>query len=271
MVWAAGEEAPVEAIPLWPGEPPGGSEDGFVPTLTPFLLEGDAPRGAGVVVPGGGYGTRAEHERTPIARRFNEAGFHTFILDYRVSPNRHPAPLMDAARAVRMVRALAEEWRVKPDKIAVLGFSAGGHLTASLAVFYDGGEPDADDPVAQASARPDAVVLCYPVISSGPHGHRGSFDNLLGAEATEAEREKMSLEKHVHSGMPPAFLWSTADDQAVPVENSLMLATAMRQKEIPFEMHIYPHGPHAMGLAAKDPHVATWIPLCVEWLHGMGW
>src|SRR5690606_23593366 len=138
-----------------------------------------------------------------------------------------------AARAVRMVRALAEEWRVKPDKIAVLGFSAGGHLTASLAVFYDGGEPDADDPVAQASARPDAVVLCYPVISSGPHGHRGSFDNLLGAEATEAEREKMSLEKHVHSGMPPAFLWSTADDQAVPVENSLMLATAMRQKEIP--------------------------------------
>src|SRR5690606_3062296 len=167
MVWAAGEESPVEAIPLWPGEPPGGSEDGFVPTLTPFLLEGDAPRGAGVVVPGGGYGTRAEHERTPIARRFNEAGFHTFRLDERVSPNRHPAPLMDAARAVRMVRALAEEWRVKPDKIAVLGFSAGGHLTASLAVFYDGGEPDADDPVAQASARPDAVVLCYPVISSG--------------------------------------------------------------------------------------------------------
>lgn len=239
--------------------------------MTTYLLPGETARGAVVVVPGGGYAGRADHERTPIARFFNEAGFHAFVLDYRVSPHRHPAPLSDAARAVRIVRARAQEWRVKPDKIAVLGFSAGGHLTASLGVFFDSADAAAGDPVARQSSRPDALVLCYPVISSAEFGHRGSFDNLLGPDAGEAEREKMSLEKHVRPDTPPTFLWSTSDDAVVPVENSLAFASALREKGIPFELHVYPRGPHGMGLSPNDPHVATWASLCAEWLRGMGW
>jgi acetyl esterase/lipase len=272
LVLAMSGRAGAEVLPLWPDTPPGEThEDAFRPTLTTFLLEGDEARGAVVVVPGGGYGGRADHEREPIARRFNEAGFHAFVLDYRVAPHRNPEPLNDAARAVRIVRNRAAEWRVKPDKIAVLGFSAGGHLTASLGVFFDSGEAGSSDPVARESSRPDALVLCYPVISSGKFGHQGSFDNLLGPESSAAEREAMSLEKHVRKDTPPAFLWSTSDDEAVPVENSLLFATALRAQGIPFEMHVYPHGPHGMGLAEKDPHVGTWPELCAEWLKGMDW
>lgn len=272
--WASAEGADAvkaDVMPLWPGSPPGAVKDDFVPTLTKLLLPGDEVRGAVVVVPGGGYSGRADHERVPIAQFFNKSGYHAFVLDYRVSPHRNPEPLSDAARGVRLIRQNAAEWHVKPDKIAVLGFSAGGHLTASLGVFFDAGEAASDDPVARQSSRPDALVLCYPVLSSGKFAHRGSFDNLLGKDASDAEREKMSIERHVPADMPPAFLWSTADDQAVPVENSLLLAMAMREKGIPLEMHIYPHGRHGLGLAPDDAHIATWTPLCAEWLKGMGW
>lgn len=268
----AASPAAAETLPLWPGAPPNETHnDGFTPTLTTFLLSDNETHGAVLVVPGGGYGGRADHEREPIARRFNEAGFHAFVVDYRVAPHRNPEPLQDAARAVRLIRSRAADWRVRPDKIAVLGFSAGGHLTASLGVFFDHGDPNSDDPVARLSSRPDALVLCYPVISSGQFGHRGSFDNLLGPEATDADREKMSLEKHVRDDSPPAFLWSTSDDPVVPVENSLLFAAALREKAIPFEMHIYPHGPHGLGLAPDDPHIATWHTLAAEWLRAMGW
>ena len=121
------------------------------------------------------------------------------------------------------------------------------------------------------SSRPDALVLCYPVISSGKFANTGSFDNLLGKDSSVAEREEMSLEKHVRPDTPPAFLWSTSDDQGVPVENSLLFAMALREKGISFEMHIFPHGPHGMGLATNDPAVSAWAPLCAKWLNGMGW
>lgn len=267
----SGQAAP-EVLSLWNGTPPGEThQDGFEPTLTTFRLPGEEPRGAVVVVPGGGYGGRADHEREPIARFFNDAGLHAFVLDYRVAPHRHPEPLNDAARAVRLIRSRAIEWRVKPDKIAVLGFSAGGHLTASLGVFFDEGDASSADPVARISSRPDALVLCYPVISSGKFGHQGSFENLLGPDASDADREMMSLEKRVRDDTPPTFLWSTADDDLVPVENSLMFAAALREKGIPFEMHVYPKGPHGLGLASDDPHIATWATLCAQWLKTMGW
>lgn len=277
--WAEQQRAPASAVavasdvqPLWPGGTPcPGGHDDFKPTLTRYMLVSGTPLGAVVVLPGGGYGGRADHEREPIARRFNDAGYHAFVLDYRVSPHRNPEPLDDAKRAVQLIRSHATEWRVKPDKIAVLGFSAGGHLTASLGVFFDGGDSASKDPVARVSSRPDALVLCYPVISSGRFGHHGSFDNLLGADASDVEREKMSLEKHVRPNTPPTFLWHTSDDAGVPVENSLMFATALREKGIPFEMHVYPNGPHGMGLGEADRHVATWAALCAEWLRGMGW
>jgi acetyl esterase/lipase len=259
-------------LPLWEGTPPAMKiDDGFRPALTTCLLKTEVPLGAVIVVPGGGYAGRAEHEKWPIADFFNKAGLHAFVLDYRVSPHRHPEPLMDAQRAIRMVRQKAAEWKVKPDKIAILGFSAGGHLTASSGVFFEAGKSDSPDPVERVSSRPDALVLCYPVISSKDFGHRGSFENLLGKEASETELAKMSLEDQVRDDTPPTFLWSTANDTAVPVENSFQFARSLRKKEIPFEMHIYPDGPHGLGLAQADPHVATWTPLCVEWLRGMGW
>lgn len=260
-----------EVLPLWPEQGAGAVEGDFKPTLTRYMLPGDEVRGAVIVTPGGGYGGRAQHESEPVARFFNAAGYHAFVLDYRVSPNRHPAPLNDALRAIQTVRANATEWRVKPDKIAILGFSAGGHLTASTGCFFDTAGPKTGDKVEAVSARPDALVLCYPVISSGQFGHVGSFDNLLGKEATEPDREKMSLEKHVRPDTPPAFLWSTSDDAGVPVENSLMFAMALREKGIPFEMHVFPHGPHGLGLADKDPAASVWPDLCAKWLKGMGW
>ena len=259
-------------IPLWENKPPASApEDSFIPTIEPYLLPGDQARGAVIVLPGGGYSGRADHERTPIAKFFNEKGLHAFCLDYRVSPNRHPAPLLDACRAVRIVRSRAQEWKVKPDKIAALGFSAGGHLTGSLGVFYDMKELKGIDPQESVSARPDAIVLCYPVILSGALGHKGSFDNLLGNEASEETRDRFSLDKQVRPDMPPAFLWHTFADQGVPVENSLKFALAMKEKKVPFEVHIYPDGLHGLGLAPSDPHVATWAPLCAEWLIKQGW
>lgn len=259
-------------LPLWEGTPPNMAvDDGFRPTLTPCLLETDKPLGAVIVVPGGGYAGRADHEKWPIAEFFNKAGLQAFVLDYRVSPHRHPEPLMDAQRAIRMVRQKAAEWKVKPDKIAILGFSAGGHLTASSGVFFEPGKADSPDPIERVSSRPDALVLCYPVISSKDFGHRGSFENLLGKDATDEQMARLSLEDQVKEDTPPTFFWSTSDDAAVPIENSLQFALSLRKKGIPFEMHVYPQGPHGLGLAPNEPHIATWAPLCAEWLRGMGW
>lgn len=260
-------------IPLWEGMPRGMKvDDGFRPTLTPQLLDAEKPLGAVVVVPGGGYQGRAEHEKWPIADHFNRAGLHAFVLDYRVSPHRDPEPLLDVSRAVRMIRANADAWKVKPDKIAVLGFSAGGHLTGSLGVFFDRGDATAGDPIDHQSSRPDAIVLCYAVISSKGHGHQGSFRHLLGENASEADLQRMSLEDQVTQDTPPTFLWHTADDPVVPVENSLLFASALSAHKVPFELHVYPSGHHGMGIASgEDAHVGTWGALCVEWLKGMGW
>ena len=259
-------------IPLWPGTPPASNpDDDFIPTLTTMLLPTDKPLGVVLVLPGGGYGGRAEHERTPIAEYFNRQGMHGIFLDYRVSPHRHPAPLLDACRAVRLIRQHAKEWKVDPDKIAALGFSAGGHLTGSLGVFYENDASKQYDDLIKISARPDAIVLCYPVISSSDFGHRGSFNNLMGPDASDDQRKTMSLELHAHAEVPPTFLWSTADDQGVPVENSLRFAMALRKLKVPYEMHVFPTGRHGMGLALDDPQVGQWPGLCTVWLRAMGW
>ncbi len=252
---------------LWPDEPPCSSpDDSFRPWLELYLLAGEVPRGAVLICPGGGYANRAPHEGAPVARRFNEAGFHAFVVQYRVAPHRHPAPLLDAARAMRIIRHYAQEWRVDSGRVAVCGFSAGGHLAASLGVHFDH-VPPTGDPLDRTPCRPDALILCYPVITAGRFIHRGSFDNLLGANAPEAARQKMSLELQVGAYTPPAFLWHTAQDAGVPVENSLLFAQALRKYGTLFELHIYPRGAHGLGLAPDDPHVATWMTLCCEWLH----
>ncbi|HOZ48154.1 MAG TPA: alpha/beta hydrolase [Candidatus Hydrogenedentes bacterium] len=262
----------VEKIPLWPGEPPGSDvKDDFRPWIEPYLVDAEKARGAVLVCPGGGYGGRADHEAAPIAQRFNKGGLNAFVVHYRVAPHRHPAPLYDAARAVRLVRSRAEEWNVLSDHIAILGFSAGGHLVGSLATHFGDATPPKKDEIDALSARPDAVVMCYPVVSSGELGHRGSFNNLLGADASPEMLEYMSLEKQVTKDTPPIFLWHTATDEGVPVENSLMMAQALRNARVPFELHVYPEGQHGLGLAPDSPHVATWTELCLQWLYTMGW
>jgi len=261
-----------EKLMLWEGRPPASSPDSdFLPYLETFLLPASEARGAVLVCPGGGYTMRAPHEAAPIAESYNAAGFHAFVVQYRVAPNLHPAPLLDVARALRLIRSNAAAWNVDPDKIAVCGFSAGGHLTGTIGVHYGLPDVNTGDTLDGISCRPDALILSYAVLSSGAMRHAGSFDNLLGPNADPEMIALMSLENQATEGTPPAFLWHTADDAVVPVANSLLFAEALATHGVPFELHIYPHGAHGLGLAPGDAHVATWMDLSIEWLRGMGW
>jgi len=266
------EQPTDKSVFLWPGEPPKSQvKDGFRPWLEPYVLDAERARGAVLVCPGGGYGGRAPHEGAPIAKRLNQAGIHGFVAQYRVAPHRHPEPILDASRALRIIRHRAAEWRVRPDRIAILGFSAGGHLAGSAGVHADKECTKAGDELDVVSSRPDAMILCYPVISSQQFAHLGSFKNLLGPDAPEDLRRFMSLELHVSESTPPTFLWHTAEDAGVPVGNSLLFASALSRYKVPFELHVYPKGRHGLGLAPELPHVATWAELACQWLLEMGW
>lgn len=260
-------------VPLWEGDVPGLQRGDAPPYLEPYaLLEPTgAPKGAIVVCPGGGYARRAEHEGRPVAQWLNSLGLHAFVLHYRVAPYRHPYPLLDAQRAVRLVRARAAEWAIDPDRIGVLGFSAGGHLAATLATHWDRGDGAASDPVERQSCRPDLAILCYPVISfAAPYRHLGSVKNLLGEAPSEALLHELSNETQVNSETPPAFLWHTADDGGVSVEHSLAFAQALSRHRVPFALHVFPHGRHGLGLAPDDPEVGRWTQLCAAWLRQRG-
>jgi acetyl esterase/lipase len=259
----------VDAIPLWPDDHPAArGED--APRLTPFPLPGPAPSAAIVVCPGGGYQRRADHEGEPVARWLNGLGLAAFVLDYRVAPHRHPAPLEDAQRAIRTVRDRADEWRVDPGRVGILGFSAGGHLAATAATRWDEGDPTAADRLGRRSSRPDLAILCYPVITFGPHRHEGSMINLLGADPPEPARAALSCERQVGAATPPTFLWHTAEDASVPVQNSLLFAAALAEHAVPLELHVFPRGRHGLGLASEDPVVGAWTGLCAAWLRGRG-
>lgn len=265
---------PTDRIMLWETRPPASSPaSDFLPYLEclPAPLTEKKPRGAVLVCPGGGYTNRAAHEQHPIAERYRDAGFHAFVLQYRVHPNLHPAPLLDVSRALRLIRHNANRWGLDPQRIAVCGFSAGGHLTASLGVHYGLDVLDVGDALDGVSCRPDALILSYAVLSGKAFRHEGSFTNLLGPDPDPALFALMSLEDHVTPDTPPAFLWHTADDPVVPVANSLFFAQALSHSHVPFELHIYPSGPHGLGLAPNAPHIATWMDLSIEWLNSMGW
>jgi acetyl esterase/lipase len=276
-----------KAVNLWPdaAPTPDGVNSGVEPFLVPCPVRGK-PRGAVVVCPGGGYQGLAQHESFPIADWLNEAGIGAFVLRYRHSPHRHPVPLMDAQRAIRLVRARAEEWNVKPDRVAILGFSAGGHLTSSAATHFDAGRRSAKDPVERQSCRPDAAILCYPVITFMRGWNKGTRTNLLGRKPPTCPpgvwREalgSLSNERQVTPRTPPTFLWHTSDDPIVRVEDSLIFAEALRRNKVPFELHVFPHGQHGLGLARdnvivgrhrENPVVGQWTALCVKWLVGLG-
>ena len=258
-------------VKLW-AEPPG-FEPAFgqdEPTVTPYLMGGKG-NGCVIVFPGGGYCMKAMHEAEPVALAMNALGFSSFVLDYRVQPYRWPLPQQDAARAVRHVRYNAGKYGVNPDKIAVLGFSAGGHLAACAGVYWDRGDPGSPDPVERVSSRPDAMILCYPVIRlTGKSRHEGSACNLLGERAVDKDlRLKLTPSLRVSPESSPAFLWHTADDESVPVGNSMEMFEALRVNGVPAELHVFPKGEHGLGLAENDPHISKWVGLCGGFLNSL--
>ncbi|AGC68299.1 putative acetyl esterase [Thermoclostridium stercorarium subsp. stercorarium DSM 8532] len=264
-------------IKIWDGILTKNELNGFEPCMETYILSGEKKRGAVLICPGGGYTHTSPREAEPIAMRFTAKGYHAFILYYSVAPNRHPQPLLDVSRAMCIIRENADEWNVDRNKIAVCGFSAGGHLAASLGVHYD--KPYLKrEGIVLGENRPNALILGYPVITMKEFAHKGSRDNLLGENPDDALINEMSLENHVSEKTPPAFIWHTVEDRSVPVENSLLFAMALHKNKIPFELHIYPYGPHGLSLANKEtdngnmgeyPHVSGWIDLCIEWLDGI--
>ena len=262
--------------PLWPDGTPDakGREPGDVPTIEvhPAPPSAGAKAPAIVVCPGGGYGGLAAHEAEPVARWLNSLGVTGVVLRYRHGPHyNHPVPLRDARRAIRTVRHRAAEWNVDPNRVGILGFSAGGHLAATASTQFDAGDPNATDPVERASSRPDVSVLVYPVITmTDPHTHGGSRRNLLGEKPTREQVEAQSAERNVTKQTPPAFIFHTADDADVPVENALAYAAALRAHGVPFELHVYEKGRHGVGLAKDDPVLGTWPARCADWLASKG-
>ena len=261
-------------IVLWPGGAPGalGAEALDIPTLTPYLPLKEKASGAAIIVcPGGGYGHLADHEGGPVAEWLNTIGVTAFVLKYRLGPRyHHPAPLQDAARAIRMIRARAAEWKIDPDRIGILGFSAGGHLASTLATRFDNGKADAQDPIERMSSRPNLAILIYPVITMREKTHAGSKKNLLGDNPAPDLVALLSNDEQVTKETPPAFLVHTVTDAAVPVENTLMFAAALRKAGVPFEIHLYERGPHGFGLGRDDPILSTWPARCADWLRVHG-
>lgn len=261
---------------LWPGGAPGalGAEDADRPSLSLYLPPAGRATGAGVVVcPGGGYRNLAlDHEGDQIARWLNSFGVAAFVLKYRLGPRyRHPAPLQDAQRALRTVRHRARDLNLAPNRIGIMGFSAGGHLASTAGTHFDAGDASAPDPIDRQSSRPDFLILGYPVISfTTAYTHRGSRSNLLGDNPDPKLVESLSNEKQVTAETPPTFLFHTNEDKGVPAENSVLFYLALRKAGVPAEMHIYEPGPHGVGLAPLDRVLASWPDRLAEWFQTRG-
>jgi len=260
---------------LWPNGAPGalGTEAVDKPKITLYPAAASANGAAVVVCPGGGYGVvAADHEGRQVAEWLNSFGVSAFVLQYRLGPRyRHPAPLQDAQRAIRLVRAGAKEWGVDPARVGILGFSAGGHLASTAATHFDAGQASAADPADTASSRPDFAILVYPVISFlDPVTHSGSRRNLLGETPDPKLVELLSNERQVSSQTPPCFLFHTADDGAVPVENSLQFFQALKKAGVPAELHVFEHGRHGRRPGAGRPGPVAVAGLCERWLRARG-
>ena len=298
-----------QVIDLWPEGVPGlqadgpaeHTEDGRVynisnPTLTVFASPPEgrpAPpsgRTAVIVCPGGGYVRLAiNKEGSDVTRWMNELGVAAFVLKYRTAPHGHPAPLRDVLRAVRWVRANAKRLGIDPNRVGLFGSSAGGHLAASAGALFDApegrvaapGNPEATGKTGESksgaaldkiSARPDFLILTYPVVTmTHPFAHAGSRKALLGEHPSAADIERMSIERHVTRAMPPTFLVHTTEDKSVPIENSLMLYQALRAADVPVEMHLYEKGPHGFGMAKGLGPTSEWPKRCEEWMRSHGW
>jgi len=273
-VLAQNSSAPKPEL-LWANGAPGamGNDDIDKPTVTPYLVPSGRGTGTAVVVcPGGGYQHLAmDHEGEQVARWLNSIGVAAFVLKYRLGPKyHHPVELGDAQRAIRTVRARAAEFRIAPDRVGIMGFSAGGHLASTAGTHFDAGKDGSADPIERMSSRPDFLILGYPVISFGTYAHKGSLHMLLGDNPDPKLVENLSNELQVTAQTPPTFLFHTTEDKTVPVENSILFYMALRKAGVPAEMHIYEKGPHGVGLAPTDEALSTWPGRLADWMRGRG-
>ena len=260
-------------VPLWPDGAPGalGTNANDIPTLTAYLPDAANTTGAAMVIcPGGAYIHLAPHEGNDYALWLNQHGVTCFVLKYRLGTSgyRHPAMLNDASRAVRWVRAHADEFKVDAHRVGIMGSSAGGHLAATLLTHFDAGDANAADAIERQGSRPDLGVLCYPVISMGEFTHKGSKESLLGKNPDPELVKLLSNELQVTTNTPPCFLWTTFEDTAVPIENTLLFAAALQKNHVPFDLHVYQKGGHGMGLKDKPPFANPhpWAGDCLFWL-----
>lgn len=280
-VASAVEPAARVVEPLWPGIPRGSqfTAEGDNPELIITRVDAAEPTAAVVILPGGGYGGHAiDHEGYQFADWFAELGITSAICTYRLRGKGndgrgygHPIPMWDAQRAIRTLRAQASNWNIDPSRIGVIGFSAGGHLASTVSTHFAAIENDSDDPANRVSSRPDFSILCYPVIAFGqPHTHRGSQINLIGEQADAGLIDSLSNDRQVSQRTPPTFLFHTAEDKAVPVQNSIDYFLACQRNGVPTELHVFAEGRHGVGLAKGVAGADQWPPLCAAWLRRIG-
>lgn len=258
----------------------------FKPNMTVYLpsnsneIEISRKRPTVVICPGGGYAFTSDREAEPIAFRFIAADCNAVILRYDIAPVRFPAQIIELAYTISKIREMADEWNVDTDKIAVMGFSAGGHLAASYSTLWNRDFVKDYFGFANNEHKPNGMLLCYPVITGGEKAHRGSFDNLLGDNKDDSEMlDLLSAEKQVSNNTPPAFIWHTFEDTCVPVENSLLMASALAEYKIPTELHIFPHGWHGLSLCNASVYGSdfkgefkenkVWIQMATRWLKNL--
>ncbi|HEV7225253.1 MAG TPA: alpha/beta hydrolase [Pirellulales bacterium] len=273
-----GAERPTQKFPLWDAGAPHalGQDDKDVPQLTPYWPAPEKATGAAIIVcPGGGYNVLAPHEGEPYARWLNDLGIVAFVLKYRLIKDGYHVPeiLGDAARAVRIVRANAEAWGLDPKRIGIMGSSAGGHLSATLSTRFDGGQPEAVDPIERVSSRPDATILCYAFILFDRNDKSDRHERFLGPHPSPDQIRAFAPALNVAAETPPCFIWQTVEDSAVVVENALVMADALRKAGVPFDLHLYEKGRHGIGLGAKpnDPaKLHPWTQACAFWLSERG-
>lgn len=239
---------------------------------------GERKRPVVLVCPGGGYEHVSVREGEPIALRFLAAGCHAAVLWYDISKQgvAHPQELLELAKAAAYLREHADEYAIDKDKLLVAGFSAGGHLAASLGCFWHEDWLEKKMGMSGENYRPNGLILAYPVITSGEFAHRGSFVNLMGKGASPELEKQLSLENRVTEKVPPVFMWHTFEDGAVPLENSLLFASALRRAGVNFEYHVFPHGGHGYALATREtampsmveiePQCEQWMALCSNWI-----
>ncbi len=250
-----------EVFNLWDNVP--GYNGVHFPTIEYYKAENKKGDGAIVIFPGGGYAMRAAHEGEGYAKHFSAQGIDCFVVQYRVAPDRFPYPLLDARRAVRFVRANAEKFGIDPNKIAVMGSSAGGHLAAFVSTYLKPIDGEGVDELDKVDCRPNAQILCYPVIDY--MGHKGSFDVLFNCEAKDIAPE-YTPSLICDENTPKVFLWHTAEDSCVNVINSYKYAIRLKELNVPVEMHIYPYGGHGLGLGKDYPYIQSWADHLVSWL-----